>query len=263
MIQTLNAARYITPLREGGSLPAIVEADDGELYVMKFVGAGQGAKALIAELVAGEIGRALGLPVPEIVLMTLDARFGQTESHDEIRDLLLASAGLNLALRYLPKAFGFNPLLEPTPDPGFASAVVWFDAYVSNVDRTPRNPNILWWQEGLWLIDHGAALYFHHGAASTGDFAARVASPFPMIREHVLLPFAGALEEADLVLRDRLPVERISQIVETIPDVWLNGAGQSGAAAEWRAAYISYLQRRLEASDVFVQEAIRARSSRA
>lgn len=263
MIRTLNATRYITPLREGGSLPAIVEADDGELYVMKFVGAGQGAKALIAELVSGEIGRAAGLPVPEIVLMSLDARFGQTESHDEIRDLLQASAGLNLALRYLPKAFGFNPLLEPAPDPGFASAVVWFDAFVSNVDRTPRNPNILWWQDGLWLIDHGASLYFHHGAAGLEDFAARVVSPFPMIRDHVLLPWAGALEEADLVLRDRLAGEQLSAIVQMIPDIWLNGAGRFAGPAERRAAYAGYLQRRLEASEVFVQEAIRARSSRA
>ena len=263
MIQTLNTVRYITPLREGGSLPAIVEADNGELYVMKFAGAGQGVKALIAELVAGEIARTLGLPVPEIVLMALDPRFGRNESHDEIRDLLQASAGLNLALRYLPKAFGFNPLLEPMPDPGFASAVVWFDAFVSNVDRTPRNPNILTWQDGLWLIDHGAALYFHHGATSTADFAARVASPFPMIREHVLLPFASALEEADLVLSDRLSAKHIDHIVDAIPDPWLNGAERPGGAAMWRAAYAGYLQQRLEASDVFVQEAIRARSSRA
>lgn len=258
MIRTLNATRYITPLREGGSLPAIVEADDGGLYVMKFVGAGQGAKALIAELVAGEVARALGLPVPEIVFMTLDPRFGNTESHDEIRDLLLASAGLNLALRYLPKAFGFNPLLKPEPDPGFASAVVWFDAYVSNVDRTPRNPNILWWQDALWLIDHGAALYFHHGAGPD-EFAARSASPFPMIRQHVLLPFAGALEEADIVLRQRLPDERIDDIATLIPDEWLGNAGQAAG----RAAYAGYLKRRLSASDVFLEEAIRARDTHA
>ena len=258
MIKTLNVARYITPLREGGSLPAIVEADDGELYVMKFVGAGQGAKALIAELVAGEIGRTLGLPVPEIVFMTLDPRFGNNEAHDEIRDLLQASAGLNLALRYLPKAFGFNPLLKPEPDPGFASAVVWFDAYTVNVDRTPRNPNILWWQNGLWLIDHGAALYFHHGAAPD-EFAARSANPFPMTGQHVLLPFASALEEADLVLRERLSDQRIDQITAAIPDEWLD----NGSHPASRAAYADYLKRRLAASDVFLQEAIRARSTHA
>lgn len=258
MVNTLNAVRYITPLREGGSLPAVVEADDGELYVMKFVGAGQGAKALIAELVAGEVARALALPVPEIAFMTLDPRFGNTESHDEIRDLLLASAGLNLALRYLPQAFGFNPLLEPSPDPAFASSVVWFDAFVSNVDRTLRNPNILWWQDNLWLIDHGAALYFHHGTAPD-EFAARSANPFPMIRQHVLLPFASALEEADLVLRQRLPDGRIDEIAAMIPEAWLG----SGEQSVGRAAYAGYLKRRLRASDVFVQEAIRARSTHA
>ena len=162
MIRSLLATRYLTPLREGGSLPAIIEADDDELYVMKFVSAGQGPKALIAELVAGEIGRALGLPVPEIVLMTLDSQFGRTEGDPEIQALLQASVGLNLGLCYSPKAFAFSPLLRPPPDPGLASAIIWFDAYVTNVDRTPRNPNILLWQGTLWLIDHGAAMYFHH-----------------------------------------------------------------------------------------------------
>ena len=156
MIKTLTAIRYVTPLREGGSLPAIVETDDRELYVMKFVGSGHGAKALIAELVAGEIARTLGLRVPEIVLIELDGALGPSEPDAEIRDLLKASTGLNLGLRYLPKAFAFNPLLQPPPDLHETSAIVWFDAYVTNVDRTPRNVNLLIWQEELWLIEHGS-----------------------------------------------------------------------------------------------------------
>ena len=259
MIRTLTATRYLTPLREGGSLPAIVEADDGHLYVMKFAGAGQGPKALIAELVAGEIGRALGLAVPEIVFMELDPRLGRTEADAEIRDLLLASAGLNLALRFLPKAFAFNPLLRPAPDPGLASAIVWFDAYVTNVDRTARNTNILMWQSTLWLIDHGATLYFHH---QWEGYAERSRGSFPLIRDHVLLPFAGALDEADAVLRERLDDQVIDAIVGAIPEAWLNGEGRFASPAEHRAAYGTYLKRRLEASEVFVEEAIRARSQR-
>ncbi len=259
MIRTLTATRYLTPLREGGSLPAIVEADDGQLYVMKFVGAGQGPKALIAELVAGEIGRALGLAVPEIVFMELDPRLGRTEADAEIRDLLLSSAGMNLALRFLPKAFAFNPLLRPAPDPGLASAIVWFDAYVTNVDRTARNTNILLWQSTLWLIDHGAALYFHH---QWEGYAERSRTPFPLVRDHVLLPFAGALSEADVVLRERLDAQTIEGVVETIPEVWLNGEGRFASPSEHRAAYATYLKGRLEASEVFVEEAVRARSQR-
>lgn len=262
MIRTLTATRYITPLREGGSLPAIVEADDGEFYVMKFSGAGQGAKALIAELLAGEIGRALGLAVPEIVFMLLDARLGRTDSDQEISALLQASAGLNLALRYLPKAFAFSPLIEPRPDPGLASAIVWFDAYITNVDRTLRNVNILVWQRRLWLIDHGAAFYFHHMPLEPADFVARSSYPFPQIKDHVLLPRAGALPEADIVLRERLARPAIDRLVDAIPDDWLIADPTAPAPSVQRPMYADYLKHRLDASSVFVEEAMRARSPR-
>src|SRR5437773_3999733 len=189
-IRTVNAIRYVTPLREGGSLPAIVEADDDGTYVLKFRGAGQGEKALIAELLAGEIGRALGLPVPEMVLVALDPDLARTERDPEIQALIRASGGLNLALDYLPGALGFDALDRALVEPVLASAVVWFDTYTSNVDRTARNPNMLFWKKRLWLIDHGAAFYFHHTWERRLDYAR---SPFPQIREHVLLPVAGAL----------------------------------------------------------------------
>jgi hypothetical protein len=258
MIQTLLATRYLTPLREGGSLPAIVEADDGELYVMKFVGAGQGAKALIAELVAGEIGRALGLAIPEIVLLTLDPQLGRTEGDPEIQALLAASAGINLGLRYLPKAFAFSPLLRPPPDRGLASAIVWFDAYITNVDRTPRNTNILLWNGALWLIDHGAALYFHHRPAGPEGYLDQAANPFSLIKHHVLLPLANALPEADIVLRERLTPPVIHQVVADIPASWLRADGPDTDPEVMRDFYRAYLWRRLQASDAFVEEAIRA-----
>jgi hypothetical protein len=258
MIQTLLATRYLTPLREGGSLPAIVEAENGELYVMKFVGAGQGAKALIAELVAGEIGRALGLAVPEIVLLCLDPQFGRTEGDPEIQALLQASAGINLGLRYLPKAFAFSPLLRPAPDRGLASAIVWFDAYITNVDRTPRNTNLLLWNGALWLIDHGAALYFHHSPAGPDGYQAVAANPFPFIKHHVLLPLANALPEADIVLRERLTQAVIDDIIGEIPRSWLVADGPDVDPATMRGFYRSYLLQRLQASERFVEEAIRA-----
>jgi len=185
-LRTVRATRYVTPLREGGSLPAIVEADDDGLYVMKFRGAGQGAKALVAELIAGELARALGLPVPEIVFIELDPELARTEPDPEIQDLIRASAGLNLALDYLPGSITFDPLVDK-PERELASSVVWFDAYTTNVDRTPRNTNLLVWHRQLWLIDHGAALYFHHDWL---NYLQRSRSPFKQIKEHVLLPFA-------------------------------------------------------------------------
>src|SRR5689334_8585079 len=195
MLRTVTATRYVTPLREGGSLPAVIEADDDGLYVLKFRGAGQGPRALIAELVAGEIARAAGLPVPEIVFACLDADLARTEPDPEIQDLIRASVsrvdgsgGLNLALDYLPGSVAFDPLAWQ-PDAALASRIVWFDAFVTNLDRTPRNTNMLVWHDKLWLIDHGAALYFHH--ASSADFGARATSPFPAIKDHVLLPFAS------------------------------------------------------------------------
>jgi hypothetical protein len=257
-VKTVAAIQYLTPLREGGSLPAIVEADDGQLYVMKFVGAGQGPKALIAELVAGEIARALGLLVPEIVLMQLDPKLARSEPNPEIQDLLRASAGrLNLGLRYLPNAFAFNMLLKPPPDPDLASAIVWFDAYVTNVDRTPRNVNLLIWQDRLWLIDHGASLYFHH---DWDNYLARSRNPFPLIKDHTLLPFAGKLPEAGAALRPRLTPSLIRQIVELIPDEWLGPEPHFAGQAEHRQAYSAYLLERLAASTIFVEEALHARA---
>ena len=256
-VKTVTAIRYLTPLREGGSLPAIVEADDGELYVMKFVGAGQGAKALIAELVAGEIARILGLQVPEIVFIELDPAMGRSEPDAEIQDLLKASAGLNLGLRYLPEAFAFNVLLKPPPEPNLASRIVWFDAYVTNVDRTSRNVNLLLWQEGLWLIDHGSCLYFHH---DWNGYLERSQTPFPLIKDHTLLPFAGALLEADAALRPRLTTEVISHVISLIPAVWLGDEPLFANQAEHRQAYVTYLLSRLAAAPIFVEEAQRARA---
>src|SRR5207244_4152376 len=214
MLRTVTVTRYVTPLREGGSLPAIVEANDDGLYVLKFRGAGQGVKALIAELIAGELGRALGLPVPEIVFMELDPILGRSEPDYEIRSLIKASEGLNLALDYLPGALEFNPLDARRLDPLLASSIVWFDAYVTNVDRTPRNTNMLFWHRRLMLIDHGSSLYFHH---STDDFLSRSRSPFPPIKAHVLLPVASALEENDALMTNTLKAEMIQKQDDLIP----------------------------------------------
>jgi hypothetical protein len=193
VLRTVEATRYVTPLREGGSLPAVVEADDLGTYVLKFRGAGQGRKALVAEILAGEIARTLGLLVPEIVLVNLDPELARAEPDAEIQDLIRASAGLNLALDYLPGSLGFDPLVEP-PGSGLASRILWFDALVTNVDRTPRNPNLLTWHNRLWLIDHGASLYFHHTWKGWREASMR---PFAAARDHVLLPFARAIAEAD------------------------------------------------------------------
>ena len=262
-MRTVHAVRYVTPLREGGSLPAIVEADDEGLYVLKFRGAGQGPRALIAELVAGEIARALGLPVPEIVFARLDADLARTEPDAEIQDLIRASAdlvdgspGLNLALDYLPGSVAFDPLAW-RPDAGLASQIVWFDALVTNLDRTARNTNMLVWHDKLWLIDHGAALYFHH---STADFRSRATSPFPAIKEHVLLPFADRLDEADAALPARLTHERVAAITALIPDEWLDDDPLFASRDAHRAAYAEYFAARLVAPRAFAEEAARARS---
>jgi hypothetical protein len=255
-LRTVTATRYVTPLREGGSLPAIVEADDDGLYVLKFRGAGQGPKALIAELVAGELGRALSLPVPEIVFVELDPELARTEPDPEIQDLVRASAGLNLALDYLPGAISFDPLVD-RPDPELASAVVWFDAYVTNVDRTPRNTNLLVWHRRLWLIDHGASLYFHH---AWSDYLERSRSPFPQIKEHVLLPVASALQEADTTMSARVTPELIRDVLGLIPQEWLAPESLFAEVGEHRAAYAEYLLRRLAPPRDFVQEAVNARA---
>jgi hypothetical protein len=255
--RTVTASRYVTSLREGGSLPAIVEGDDDGLYVLKFRGAGQGTKALIAELVAGEVGRLAGLPVPEIVFIELPADLARTEPDPEIQGLIRSSGGLNLGLDYLPGSVTFDPLVY-SPDEHLASAIVWFDALVCNVDRTVRNTNMLMWHRRLWLIDHGAALYFHHAWDRHDDHAT---SPFKMIKDHVLLRFAGALREVDWEMRSLLSGERLAGIVGLIPEEWLpEDPGFDGKAGQ-RAAYLNFFERRLKSSEVFVEEAIRARAA--
>jgi hypothetical protein len=245
VIRTVTATRYITPLREGGSLPAVVEADDEGLYVLKFRGAGQGPKVLVAELVAGEIARAAGLAVPEIVFMDLDADLARTEPDAEIQALIRASAGLNVALDFLPGAVMFDALAE-RPDPLLASSIVWLDAYVSNVDRTARNANLLVWHRRLQLIDHGAALYFQH----SWDGSDRSQDPFARIKDHILLPFATSLRDVDPVLAARLTPEVIAGITALIPNDWL---GENP-----RDAYTEHLTRRLGAPRGFLMEAVRA-----
>jgi hypothetical protein len=254
--RTVRATRYVTPLREGGSLPAIVEADDDGMYVLKFRGAGQGPRALIAELISGEIGRALGLPVPEIVFVELDAALARTEPDPEINALILASAGLNLALDYLPGSVAYDPIVHK-PDPELASRVVWFDAYVTNVDRTARNTNILMWHRRLWLIDHGATLYFHH-AREWQSGQARPRDPFPLIKSHVLLEHAPRLADVDEPMARRLEPDVVSEIVSWVPESWLITGESRRDATEVRTAYTEYLLERARAPRAFVQEALGA-----
>jgi hypothetical protein len=258
-LRTVNASRYVTPLREGGSLPAIVEADDDGLYVLKFRGAGQGPRALLAELLAGEVGRLAGLPVPEIVFMNLPADLARTEPDAEIQTLIKSSAGLNLAVDYLPGSITFDPLIYE-PDSRLASAIVWFDAYVCNVDRTPRNVNMLIWHRRLWLIDHGAALYFHH-AWGAGDSHTAALAPFRLIKDHALLKYAGDIEEVDALMRQKLTADRLDEIVGLVPDEWLpEDPGFPDKAAQ-RRAYLDFFIERLRSSGVFVREAGVARSA--
>lgn len=254
-IRTVNVTRYVTPLREGGSMPAIAEADDGFLYVLKFRGAGQGPKALIAELIGGEIARLLGLRVPEIVFANLDDAFGRTEPDEEIQDLNKASVGLNLALHYLSGSITFDPAVT-TLGPLLSSQIVWLDALLTNVDRTCRNTNMLLWHRELWLIDHGASLYFHH---SWGDWQQKAFSPFSMIKSHVLLPHATLLEQVDAAYRLILTEDRINNIVALLPDAWLNTESIFASATEHRQAYAQYLNTRIAHSHIFVKEAQHAR----
>ncbi|WP_018479173.1 HipA family kinase [Pontibacter roseus] len=257
-IRTVNVTRYVTPLREGGSLPAIVEADDEFLYVLKFRGAGQGIKVLIAEVIVGEIARALGFRVPEIVFMHLDEAFGRTEPDEEIQDLLRASEGLNLGSHYLSQAITFDPVVT-TLDATLASQIVWLDCLVTNVDRTARNTNMLLWKKELWLIDHGAALYFHHSWQNWEEQAKR---PFPQIKDHVLLQQATELEEVDAAFRPILTPERLHAILAAIPDEWLTGVDSPfESAAEHRQAYAHFLETRLAHSLTFVKAAQHARET--
>jgi hypothetical protein len=250
-LRTVNVQRYVTPLREGGSLPAIAEADDGFLYVLKFRGAGQGAKALIAELIGGEIARACGLKVPEIVFANLDEAFGRTEPDEEIQDLLKASVGLNLALHYLSGAITFDPATTIV-NAELASQIVWLDCLLTNVDRTPRNTNMLMWHKELWLIDHGAALYFHHSWLNWEEGAKK---PFLQVTDHVLLPRATQLDEADVEFRAILTEDRIRSIVDLIPDEWLTGESSFETPEEYREAYTQFLMIRIAHSEIFVKEA--------
>ena len=255
LLRTITVTRYVTPLREGGSLPAIVEADDLGTYVLKFRGAGQGRKALVAEVVAGEIARHLGFDVPEVVLANLDPELARAEPDPEIQHLIRASAGLNLALDYLPGSLGFDPLADP-PDPKLASRILWFDSLVANVDRSIHNTNLLRWHGRLWLIDHGASLYFHH---TWSGWRAAAKRPYAAVRDHVLLPFAIDIERADAELRPQVTMEVLDQILKLVPDEWLVDEPGFGDAAEVRAAYIEYLSARLEKPREWVQALEEAR----
>ena len=250
-IRAVNVTRYIAPLREGGSLPAIVEADDGFMYVLKFRGAGQGVKALIAELIGGEIARAVGLRVPEIVFANIDEAFGRTEPDEEIQDLLKASVGLNLALHYLSGSISFDPTVTIV-DATLASQIVWLDCLLTNMDRTVRNTNMLWWHKELWLIDHGACLYFHHNPQNWQQQAVR---PFTLVKEHVLLQQATQLETVDAAFRSILTNEVIRSVVDLIPGEWLAADTSFQSNGEHRQMYVQFLETRLTNSAIFIKEA--------
>jgi len=254
-LRTVEVTRYCTPLREGGSLPAIVEGDDGFLYVLKLRGAGQGVKALIAELLAGEIARTIGLKVPELVFARLDPVLSKTEPDEEIQDLLRASGGLNLGLHYLSGAITFDALVNQV-NGRLASQIVWLDALVTNVDRTARNTNLLMWHKELWVIDHGAAFYFHHAWQNVAQQGER---PFPAIKDHVLLPKATELTEVNSEAKQLLTRERLSAIVALIPDEWLTEEPEIESPEAHRQVYLHFLETRLAASDKFVKEAQDAR----
>jgi hypothetical protein len=255
MLRTVNATRYVLPLREGGSLPAIVEADDLGLYVVKFRGAGQGLLALVAEVIAGEIGRALGLNIPEIVFIEIDAALGRNEPDYEIRELIKNSGGLNLALDYLPGSTMFDPAARDTTTADIASLAVWFDAFTLNVDRTARNANLLLWHRKPYFIDHGAALYFHHDWSSMPQ---KIESPFPEIAQHILLPWAKEIASAAAIAKERLTAPVLQEILNDVPDQWLQSADPATDPAEIRTAYVDFFLRRLAASHLFEEEAIRA-----
>jgi hypothetical protein len=256
MLRTVEATRYVAPLREGGSLPGLVEADDDGLYVLKFRGAGQGAKALVAEVVAGELARAIGLPVPELVLVAVDPELGRAEPDPEIQDLIAASPGTNVGVDFLPGSLAYSPASPDDIDPDLAAEVVWFDALVMNVDRTPRNPNLLVWHGRPWLIDHGAALYLQHDEMLWPDGAAQRA--FPLIADHVLLPAASSVAGADARLGERVAPSLVERLVAEVPDAWL---GADGAERDRRrAGYVEFFARRLAAPRGFAQEAEDARA---
>ena len=250
-LRAIAATRYVAALREGGSLPGLVEADDDGLYVTKFRGAGQGEGALVAEVLAGELARALDLPVPELVVIEVAAELAHAEPDPEIKDLIAASPGPNMGMDFLPGALPFALPADPPVDPAFAADVVWFDALVTNVDRTHRNPNLLGWHGRTWLIDHGAAFFRQHGDRPLAETAHE---PVPMLADHVLLPVAGPIADADERLADRA-LGAVEDAAALVPDVWL-GADPAGR----RAALVAFLRERLQAPRVFVTEAERARA---
>lgn len=255
-IRTVTVTRYVTPLREGGSLPAIAEADDGFLYVLKFRGAGQGVKALIAEIIGGELARAVGLKVPEIVFANLDEAFGRTEPDEEIQDLLKASTGTNLALHYLSGAISFDPAVTKI-DALTASKIVWLDALLMNVDRTAKNTNMLMWRKELWLIDHGAALYFHH---SWSDPAVQALKPFPFIKDHVLLPYASQLAEVNEALSALVTPALVNEIISRIPNEFLQWE-EGLSPEEIRKGYTDFINARAANAIHFITEANNARTT--
>lgn len=254
-LRTVNVTRYISPLREGGSLPALAEADDDFKYVLKFRGAGHGVKALIAELIGGEIARVLNLKMPELVFANLDEAFGRTEGDEEIQDLLQGSQGLNLALHFLSGSITFDPVVTKLPS-NLASQIVWLDAFITNVDRTFRNTNMLIWHKELWLIDHGASLYFHH---SWNSWETHAKSPFALIKDHVLLPEASLLKETDIAFKKILTKEILQDIVNFIPKDWLHWEDTELTPDEIRAVYFQFLWTRLNHSEIFINEAQNAR----
>ncbi len=256
-LRRVTVTRYITPLREGGSLPALAEADDDFKYVLKFKGAGHGVKALIAELIGSEIARALGMKVPELVFADLDEAFGRTEADEEIQDLLKTSQGLNLALHFLSGAINFDPVVTQV-EPLLASKIVWLDSFITNVDRTFRNTNMLIWHKELWLIDHGASFYFHH---SWTNMEKQAKTNFSLIKDHVLLPVASQLEEADTFCKSLLSEEKIREIVALIPDEWLDWDGNDESIEELRETYVQFLLVRLAHSEIFIKEAQNARQT--
>jgi hypothetical protein len=256
-IRTVKVIRYVIPLREGGSMPGVIEADDLGTYVLKFRGAGQGEKVLVAELIVGELARALALPVPELVFAEIDERIGRNEGDPEIQELISNSAGLNLAMDYLPGAFAFDAQDIDRVDPELASAIVWLDAYVTNIDRTARNTNMLIWGKKIWLIDHGASLYAQYGGP---DFPEKAQQPFPAIRDHVLLPVASRICEADERISAALSEELIRSIVDMVPDDWLRDPNFE-SPEQHRQAFVRFLTDRLNGERAFVQEAIDARSA--
>lgn len=254
-IRRQNVTRYITPLREGGSLPALAEADDGFKYVIKFRGAGHGSKALIAEFVGGEVARALGFRVPELVLLDIDEDFGRTEGDEEIQDLLKASQGLNLGLHFLDGAMTMDPCVNAVT-PETAADIVWLDAFLTNVDRTVRNTNMLMWHGDLWLIDHGASLMFHH---AWGDVEQALHSPFPYIKDHALLSRTSSIVEADKRMRQKITPRTLSRIVDAIPEEWMMWEGSEQSPSEIREVYRRFLTGRLAESHIFVNSAEEAR----